>query len=51
MFPEGFFNDAALFVGGAIILEAIIIGGLAWGYLRLRRSKSGTELVPPPVKL
>ncbi len=47
MFPEGFFNDAALFVGGAIILEAIIIGGLAWGYLRLR-SKSGTEPVPPP---
>jgi len=31
MFPEGFFNDAALFIGGAIILEAIIIGVAAWG--------------------
>ena len=34
MFPEGFFNDAALFIGGAIILEAIIIGVAAWGSLR-----------------
>jgi integral membrane protein (TIGR01906 family) len=34
MFPEGFFNDAALFVGGAIIAEAIVIGVAAWGFLR-----------------
>lgn len=34
MFPEGFFNDAALFIGGAAILEAIIIGVTAWGFLR-----------------
>jgi integral membrane protein (TIGR01906 family) len=34
MFPEGFFNDAALFIGGAIILEAIIIGVAAWGFFK-----------------
>ena len=37
LFPQGFFNDAALFVAAAAIGEAIIIGGVAWGVLALRR--------------
>ncbi len=37
MFPEGFFSDAALFIGGAIILEAIIIGVAVWGILKWKR--------------
>ena len=45
MFPEGFFNDAALFVGGAIILEATIIGVVVWGLLR-RKVKDRSELTP-----
>jgi len=36
LFPQGFFNDAALFVAAAAIGEAIIIGGVAWGILALR---------------
>jgi integral membrane protein (TIGR01906 family) len=36
MFPQGFFNDSALFVAAAAIGEAIIIGGIAWGILALR---------------
>jgi integral membrane protein (TIGR01906 family) len=35
LFPEGFFYDAALFGFGAIILEAFLIGGVAFGILRL----------------
>ncbi|MFC1848256.1 TIGR01906 family membrane protein [Chloroflexota bacterium] len=38
MFPQGFFNEAALFVAAATILEAVIIGGSAWGIPRLRRN-------------
>jgi len=45
MFPEGFFNDAALFIGGAIILEAIIIGVAAWALLRWK-GKAKTEATP-----
>jgi len=45
MFPEGFFNDAALFVGGAIILEAIIIGAVGWALLR-RKGKVRPEPTP-----
>ena len=45
MFPEGFFNDAALFIGGAIILEAIIIGVAAWGLLRWK-GKAKPESTP-----
>ncbi len=36
LFPEGFFYDAALFGFGAIILEAVILGGIAFGILRLK---------------
>jgi integral membrane protein (TIGR01906 family) len=35
LFPEGFFYDAALFGFGAIMLEALLIGGVAFGVLRL----------------
>jgi integral membrane protein (TIGR01906 family) len=34
LFPEGFFYDAALFGFGAIMLEALLIGGIAFGILR-----------------
>lgn len=46
MFPEGFFKDAALFIAGAAILEALVIGGIAWGYLRLSR-KNEPALAQP----
>lgn len=40
MFPPGFFYDAALFVVGAIIVEALIIGGLGGFFvLRGRRAR------------
>jgi integral membrane protein (TIGR01906 family) len=35
LFPGGFFYDAALFGFGAIMLEALLIGGIAFGILRL----------------
>ena len=35
LFPGGFFYDAALFGFGAIMLEALLIGGVAFGVLRL----------------
>jgi len=40
LFPQGFFRDATLFIAGAIILEALIIGGVSWGLMRFRRSKA-----------
>ena len=46
MFPEGFFRDAALFIGGAAIMEAIIIGAAAWVFLK-RRGKAKPEPVTP----
>jgi len=36
MFPQAFFNDAALIIAGATVAEALIIGGLAWALLRFR---------------
>lgn len=45
MFPEGFFNDAALFIGGAIILEVIIIGVAVWALLRWK-AKAKPEATP-----
>jgi len=35
LFPEGFFYDAAMLGYGIIILEALIIGGIAWAALKL----------------
>ncbi len=46
MFPEGFFQDAALFIAGATIVEAIVIGAVAW-YLLKRSRKAKPELVTP----
>lgn len=37
MFPESFFNDAALFIAGAVILEAIIVMVAAYIILVIRR--------------
>ena len=39
MFPQGFFNDATMFIAGAAIGEAVIIGGVAW-WLLVRRRKA-----------
>jgi integral membrane protein (TIGR01906 family) len=46
MFPENFFRDAALFIAGAAIVEAIIIGAAAWYFLK-RRGRVKPEPVPP----
>ena len=40
MFPPGFFYDAALFVIGAIIVQALIIGGIG-GFFVLKRRRAG----------
>ncbi len=45
LFPEEFFNDAALFVGGAALAEAVIIGALAWALLRLKRDNAPKVVV------
>ena len=39
MFPEGFWFEATLFVALATVLEAVLLGGLAGGYLLLRRRR------------
>jgi integral membrane protein (TIGR01906 family) len=36
LFPEGFFYDTALFGFGAVILEALLVGGITFGVLRSR---------------
>jgi integral membrane protein (TIGR01906 family) len=46
MFPEGFFQDAALFIAGATIVEAVIIGAAAWYFLK-RRRKAKPEAITP----
>jgi integral membrane protein (TIGR01906 family) len=48
MFPQGFFNDASMFVAGATMVEAIIIAGAAWGLPRLiRRLRLAKAAVDP----
>ncbi|MFC2058753.1 TIGR01906 family membrane protein [Chloroflexota bacterium] len=42
LFPQEFFRDATLFIAGAIILEALVIGGVSWGLLRLK-SRAGQQ--------
>lgn len=39
MFPPGFFYDATLFIAGAILFEALVIGGIG-GFFLLRRVRS-----------
>ena len=46
MFPQGFFNDAALFVAGGAILEAIIIGAVTWGIVAVRRRQKQQAWLP-----
>jgi integral membrane protein (TIGR01906 family) len=41
LFPEGFFYDAAMLGYGIVILEALIIGGIAWGALKLTGRNTG----------
>jgi integral membrane protein (TIGR01906 family) len=40
LFPEGFFYDAALLGYGVVFFEALLIGGIAFGVLRLRGRKT-----------
>ncbi len=40
LFRERFFYDAALFCGGIIVGLAVILGGVAWGYLVYTRNKT-----------
>jgi integral membrane protein (TIGR01906 family) len=40
LFPEGFFYDAALLGYGVVIFAALLIGGIAWGVLRLTGRKT-----------
>ncbi len=41
MFPEGFFYDAALLIAGATVGEALLLGGIAGGFLMLQGRKLG----------
>ena len=43
LFPEGFFYDAALLGFGAVILEALLLGGIAFGILRLVSARNGAN--------
>ena len=43
MFPQGFFNEAALIVGGAAIAEAVAVGSLAWVVLRVVARRGSDE--------
>jgi integral membrane protein (TIGR01906 family) len=45
MFPQGFFNDATLFLAGGTILEAAVIGGIAWAAGTKLRDKGLKPLV------
>jgi integral membrane protein (TIGR01906 family) len=41
LFTEGFFYDAAMLGYGIVILEALIIGGIAWAALKLTGRNTG----------
>jgi integral membrane protein (TIGR01906 family) len=40
LFPEGFFYDAALLGYGVVVFEALLVGGIAFGVLRLTGRKT-----------
>ena len=40
LFPEGFFYDVALFGFAAVMLQALVLGGIAFGILKSTGSKS-----------
>jgi len=39
LFPEGFFFDASLLIGAAVVLEAVVVGGVAWWLLKRTRTE------------
>ncbi|MEE8369977.1 MAG: TIGR01906 family membrane protein [Dehalococcoidia bacterium] len=43
MYPESFWRDITLLIGGATVLESLLIAGAAGGYLRLRRPGVAVE--------
>jgi integral membrane protein (TIGR01906 family) len=38
LFPSEFFYDVALFGFGAVVLQSAVLGGIAWGLLKIRRT-------------
>lgn len=40
MFPQGFWLDATVLIAGLTVVEAAIIGGVAWMYLRRREKRA-----------
>ena len=45
LFPDGFWYDAAVYCVIAIVVMAIILGGLAWIYLKYHRKKEQQNLL------
>lgn len=45
MFPEGFFYEATMMVAGATIAEALILGALGWGIMKLKRRRERKALL------
>lgn len=41
MFPQGFWFDAAMYIAGGALVEALIIGGLSFYWLRRARGQAG----------
>lgn len=41
LFPEGFFFDASLLIGVAMMLEAAVVGGVAWWLLKRGKTEGG----------
>ena len=46
MFPESFFRDATLFIAGAIVGEALLLGGIARGLLAVTRKRARMRARP-----
>lgn len=46
MFPESFFRDATLFIAGAIVGEALLLGGIARGLLAVTRKRARMRVRP-----
>ena len=48
IFPEGFFFDFTVFIGGTSVLAAIALLGLAWGWRRYVRIREGRRAAATP---
>ncbi|MBI2847292.1 MAG: TIGR01906 family membrane protein [Chloroflexi bacterium] len=46
MFPGPFWFDAVMLVAGATILEAVLLGGIAWGYLAWQKRRAKGKASP-----